>query len=105
VIDAVGVPATWALGLEAVRFGGRIEAVGLGAVEGPVPYQTLVAKGVTVTGSYACVRADFERALELLAEGTPDIGGWITTMPLVDGQRAFEALVDEERYTKVVLTP
>jgi threonine dehydrogenase-like Zn-dependent dehydrogenase len=105
VIDAVGVPATWALALNAVRFGGRVEAVGLGAVEGPVPYQTLVAKGITVAGSYACVPSDLDRALAHLERRDIDVAGWIATMPLADGQRAFEALVDEDRYTKVVLTP
>ena len=105
VIDAVGLPATWALGLEAVRYGGRIEVIGLGAVEGPVNYHSLVAKGVTVAGVYACVPADFERSLEILAGGEVDVASWITSMPLGDGQRAFEALVDDDRYNKVVLTP
>ena len=105
VIDAVGLPATWALGLEAVRYGGRIEVIGLGAVEGPVNYHSLVAKGVTVAGVYACVPADFERSLELLAGGEVDVASWITSMPLGEGQRAFEALVDDDRYNKVVLTP
>lgn len=105
VIDAAGFPATWALALEAVRNGGRIEALGLGAVEGPVAYQTLVAKGVTVAGSYACVPGDFARALSLLADGSVDPREWIATMPLAEGQAAFETLVDEERHTKVVLVP
>jgi len=104
-IDAVGVPATWALGLAAVRYGGRIEAVGLGASEGPLSYHALVTKGVTVAGAYACVPADFERSLALLATGEVDAASWITTMPLAEGQRGFETLVDDDRYTKVVLTP
>ena len=105
VIDAVGLPATWALGLEAVRYGGRIEVIGLGIPQGPVNYHSLVAKGVTVVGAYACVRADFERALALLASGEVDVGSWITSLPLADGQAAFESLVDDDRYSKVVLTP
>jgi L-iditol 2-dehydrogenase len=105
VIDAVGVPATWSLGLGAVRYGGRIEVVGLGASEGPLSYHALVTKGVTLAGAYACVPADFERSLALLASGEVDVSSWITTMPLADGQRGFETLVDDDRYTKVVLTP
>jgi len=105
VIDAVGLPPTWALALDAVRYGGRIEAIGLGAAEGPVSYHALVTKGVTIVGAYACVPADFERSLALLAGGEVDVGSWITSMPLADGQRAFEALVDDDRYSKVVLTP
>jgi 2-desacetyl-2-hydroxyethyl bacteriochlorophyllide A dehydrogenase len=105
VIDAAGYPTTWSLALEAVRFGGRIEALGLGAVEGPLAYQSLIAKGVTVVGSYACVPADFARALELLGSGDVDADPLITTMALADGQGAFEALVDGGTYTKVVLVP
>jgi 2-desacetyl-2-hydroxyethyl bacteriochlorophyllide A dehydrogenase len=105
VIDAVGIPSTWELGLDAVRFGGRIEAIGLGAPEGPVSYHALVTKGVTVVGAYACVPADFDRSLVMLAGGEVDVGSWITSVPLADGQIAFETLVDDDRYTKVVLTP
>jgi L-iditol 2-dehydrogenase len=105
VIDAVGLPATWALAIAAVRYGGRIEAIGLGAPEGPVSYHALVTKGVTLAGAYACVPADFERSLALLADGGVDVGSWITTVPLGEGQRGFETLVDDDRYTKVVLTP
>lgn len=105
VIDAVGLPSTWALALEAVRFGGRVEAVGLAASEGPVAYHTLIAKGVTVVGSYACLPSDFARALQLLDTGDVDVGSWTIRLPLDEGQAAFEALVDDAAYTKVVLVP
>jgi threonine dehydrogenase-like Zn-dependent dehydrogenase len=105
VIDAAGFPATWALALNAVRYGGRIDVIGLGAPEGPVSYHSVVAKALTVAGAYACVEADFDRALDLLASEEVDVADWITTMPLAAGQSAFEALVDEGRDTKVVLRP
>jgi threonine dehydrogenase-like Zn-dependent dehydrogenase len=105
VIDAAGFPATWALAVKAARPGGHIDVIGLGAVEGPAGYQQIVAKGLTIVGSYACVERDFARALQLLSSGDVDVGGWTVTMPLADGQSAFEALVDEGRFTKVVLTP
>ncbi|MGH2631750.1 MAG: zinc-dependent alcohol dehydrogenase [Actinomycetota bacterium] len=105
VIDAVGLPSTWELALTAVRFGGRIEAVGLGAPEGPLAYQTLIAKGATVVGSYACLPADFARARRLLAFGDVDVSSWITQFSLSEGQAAFEALADGAAHTKVVLVP
>lgn len=105
VIDAAGFPATWALAVSAARAGGHIDVIGLGAVEGPAPYQAIVAKGLTVVGSYACLERDFVQAIDLLRAGDVDVDGWITTMPLAEGQSAFEALVDDERFTKVVLTP
>ena len=105
VIDAVGLDSTWQLALGAVRFGGRIEAIGLGSLEGPLAYQTLISKGASVTGSYACLPADFARACQLLASGDIDVGPWITRKPLSEGQAAFEALADGAAYTKVVLEP
>ena len=105
VVDAVGLPATWALGVKAARFGGRVEAIGLGAVLGPLDYHGVVTKGLTVTGSYACVEGDFDRAIALLGSGEPDVHEWITSMPLAAGAEAFAALVDGTELTKVVLIP
>jgi (R,R)-butanediol dehydrogenase/meso-butanediol dehydrogenase/diacetyl reductase len=104
VIDAVGLPPTWELAVAAARFGGRIEAIGLGAPEGSLAYHAVVTKGLSITGSFACVEADFRRAIELLAAGDPDPRGWITPMSLADGQGAFEALA-RGRHLKVVLSP
>ena len=104
-IDAAGFGPTWALAVQAVRAGGHIDVIGLGAVEGPASYQQIVAKGLSIVGSYACLEQDFTRALALLASGEVDVAGWTVTMPLAEGQSAFEALVDDGRFTKVVLTP
>jgi threonine dehydrogenase-like Zn-dependent dehydrogenase len=105
VIDAAGYPATWQLALQAVRPGGHVDAIGLGAPEGPLSYHSIVAKGLTVVGSYACLPPDFDRAISLLSEGEPEVSAWITTMPLSAGAAAFEALVDGTELTKVVLVP
>jgi 2-desacetyl-2-hydroxyethyl bacteriochlorophyllide A dehydrogenase len=105
VIDAAGFPATWAAAVEAARYGGRIEVIGLGAAEGPLAYQGVVAKGLTITGAYACVPDDFGRAIHLLETSAADVSGWIATLPLADGQRAFEELVDGSDRVKVVLVP
>ena len=94
VIDAAGFEATWALGPRAVRTGGRIHQVGLGAASGSLDYFAVLGKEATITGSYAWTEQDFARSLELLAEGALDPDGWITRMPLAQGRRAFEELVD-----------
>src|SRR4029077_2668372 len=93
VIDAAGFAPTWSLAVQAARSGGHIDVIGLGDVEGPVPYQAVVAKGLTIVGSYACVASDFARAIDLLSSGDVDVDGWIEKMPLDHGQSAFEALV------------
>jgi L-iditol 2-dehydrogenase len=105
VIDAAGFEATWALGLRVVRPGGRIEAVGLGMPAGTVDFFAIAGKEVQVTGSFAWTDEDFARALALIEAGAIDTSGWFTTMPLAEGQRAFEELVDTTDRFKVVLTP
>jgi L-iditol 2-dehydrogenase len=105
VIDAAGFEATWALALRAVRPGGRVEAVGLGMPAGKVDFFAIAGKEIQVTGSFAWSDDDFERALGLIEGGTIDTSGWFTRMPLAEGQRAFEELVDTTDRFKVVLTP
>jgi 2-desacetyl-2-hydroxyethyl bacteriochlorophyllide A dehydrogenase len=104
-IDAAGFESTWALGLRAVRPGGRIEAVGLGAPAGTIDFFAVAGKEVTITGSFAWTDEDFDRAAELVSSEAIDTTGWFTTMPLADGQRAFEELVDTTDLFKVVLVP
>ncbi len=105
VIDAAGFESTWALALQAVRAGGRIEAVGLGASKGTVDFFAIAGKEVQITGSFAWTGADFGRAVQLIEAGRIDPEGWFTHMPLAEGQRAFEELVDGTDRFKVVLEP
>jgi 2-desacetyl-2-hydroxyethyl bacteriochlorophyllide A dehydrogenase len=103
VIDAAGFESTWALGLEAVRPGGRIFEIGLGAPRGTVDFFAVLGKEATITGSYAWTDRDFARALQLLTDGALDATGWLTHVPLADGQAAFEDLADRGRPFKVLL--
>jgi 2-desacetyl-2-hydroxyethyl bacteriochlorophyllide A dehydrogenase len=103
VIDAAGFGSTWALGLQAARAGGRITPVGLGSLSGSLDYINVIAKEVMITGSYAWTDRDFERSLELLSEGALEPTGWIATMPLEEGQRAFEDAARGAGPFKVVL--
>jgi L-iditol 2-dehydrogenase len=103
VIDAAGFESTWALGLQTVRPGGRIFEIGLGAPRGTVDFFAVLGKEASITGSYAWTDQDFARALELLAAGSVDAGGWLTRVPLADGQAAFADLADNGRPFKVLL--
>lgn len=105
VIDAVGLEATWAFALRAVRPGGRIEAVGLGAARGSIDFFAIAGKEVRVTGSFGWTDADFARAVALIQTELIDTAGWLTRLPLAEGQRAFEELVDGADRFKVVLLP
>jgi L-iditol 2-dehydrogenase len=104
-IDAVGLEATWALALRAIRAGGRIEAVGLGSGSGAIDYFSVIGKEATITGSYGWTDEDFATALALVEAGAVDTAGWFTGASLADGQRAFEELVDGADRFKVVLAP
>ena len=105
VVDAAGFESTWRAAIEAVRSGGTIVVVGLGAAEGVVPMATVVRRALVLRGQFAYTRADFARALEILAEGDLDLG-WLSDAPLAEGGAAFARLADEpERATKVLLTP
>lgn len=105
VIDAAGFDATWALGPRVVRPGGRIEVVGLGSPTATVDAYAVIGKEITIAGSFAWTDEDFDRALVLVAAGAIDATGWFTTVPLAEGQRAFEELVDGTERFKVVLVP
>ena len=104
VIDAAGYEATWAMALRAVRTGGRIEEVGLGSPFGTVDFFAVLGKEATITGSYAWRDVDFESAVDLMQDEALDASGWITTMPIEEGQQAFQALVGGAGHFKVVLT-
>jgi threonine dehydrogenase-like Zn-dependent dehydrogenase len=94
VIDAVGLEPTWRSALDAVRPGGTIVEVGLGAPAGSLDYFRVLNKEAVIRGSYGWKDREFDAALGWLAGGTVNVDGWVTRAPLVEGQRAFEELVD-----------
>jgi len=106
VIDAAGFEATWALGLRAIRRGGRLEQVGLGAGSGTLDYFAVLGKEATITGSYGWSESDFARSLALLRDGALAPHDWLTWMSFEDGQQAFERLTTPGAdLFKVVLRP
>jgi 2-desacetyl-2-hydroxyethyl bacteriochlorophyllide A dehydrogenase len=105
VIDAVGVDATWAFAVRAVRRGGRIEVVGLGEAAAAVDAFGVIGKEVSITGSYAWVDNEFATALEMVEAGAIDTTGWFTWSTFAEGQQAFEQLVDTTERFKIVLRP
>ncbi len=103
VIDAVGIEPTWRGGIAAVRAGGSVCVVGLGQAEGGISMGELVRRGITVRGHYAYSRADFEAALELLAQAPPPLD-WIDVVGLEQAAESFRRLVEEPgSVTKVLV--
>lgn len=104
-LDAAGFEPTWRGAIDAVRNGGTVVVLGLGNAEGTFPMALLVRRAITVRGQFAYTRADFARAVEILADGDLDLG-WLSWATLDDGAEAFANLVDRPaEYTKVILSP
>jgi alcohol dehydrogenase/L-iditol 2-dehydrogenase len=94
VVDAVGIPATWALAIASVRTGGSIAMVGLGQSEGLLPMGAVVQRGITLRGYYAYTRDDFDAALRLLASSPPPMG-WVRPAALEEGADVLLRLIDD----------
>ena len=104
-VDAVGIEATWQAAIAAVRMGGSVTIVGLGAAQGTMAVGDLVRRGITVRGHYAYTRQDFEAALGMLAAQPPQLS-WVESLPLSDGARGFRLLAEEpDAHVKVLLVP
>ena len=87
-----------------MRNGGTVVVLGLGQAEATFPMAVLVRRAITLRGQFAYSRADFARAVDILAEGDLDLG-WLSAAPLDDGAEAFANLVDRPaEYTKVILS-
>jgi threonine dehydrogenase-like Zn-dependent dehydrogenase len=104
-VDAAGFEATWAAAIDAVAAGGAVVVLGLGTAEGSFPMATLVRRAIRLRGQFAYSRAEFARAVEILAAGELDLS-WTSDAPLADGARAFRDLVERPaEFSKVVLRP
>jgi threonine dehydrogenase-like Zn-dependent dehydrogenase len=104
-VDAAGFEATWSASIDAVRNGGRVVVLGLGNAEGTFPMATLVRRSIRLRGQFAYSRADFQRAVDILAEDELDLS-WLTDSALAEGAQAFANLVERPaEFSKVVLAP
>jgi 2-desacetyl-2-hydroxyethyl bacteriochlorophyllide A dehydrogenase len=105
VVDAVGIEASWDLGIRAVRPGGRIEVVGLGTAGGKIDQFRMIGKEATITGSFGWVDSEFSTAVGMIEDGAIETAGWFTWSTFAEGQQAFEELVVTTERFKTVLRP
>lgn len=105
VIDAVGISATLKQSVEMVRPAGQITKVGWGPAPVGFSLDPLVAKAVTLQGSFSHNYKTWERVIELVTGGKIDVEPLISRLaPLEEWQEAFSKM--EERVdVKAVLTP
>ena len=105
VIDAAGVSATLRLALELVRPGGQISKVGWGREPLGFSLDPLVAKGVTLRGSFSHNWPMWEKVLHMLATGQIDLGPILNRIaPLEDWKSCFDEMHAGD-LVKAVLKP
>jgi len=106
VIDAVGLKATRAMSLGAVKPGGVIVHVGLGDWASEIDMRKLTLAEITLAGVYTYSTADLRAAAAALHEGAFGDLAWVEERPLSEGSRAFQDL-DEGRTpaAKILLRP
>lgn len=104
VVDATGVSAALAQSMELVRPFGSIAKVGWGPQPLGFSLDPLVAKAVTLYGSFSHTWTTWERVLGLISTGRIDPGPVIGGVhPLADWQAAFESM-ESGATVKSVLT-
>ncbi len=103
VFEASGSGPALAGALEVVRPGGTIVQVGNGGGEMTLPVNLLVAKEISLRGTFR-FHEEFEWAVGFLASGAIDVAPLLTEIvPLAEAVRAFDLAADKSRSMKVQL--
>jgi L-iditol 2-dehydrogenase len=104
--EAVGCAETFRNAMAITKTGGHIVAIGNVTKMVEFNMQELVARELTVTGSYAS-SGEFRDCIDLVASGKISVKPLISDiLPLHDGPRAFGRLLNgEEDLLKIILEP
>ncbi len=106
VLDVVGIEATRASAIDTVKPGGVIMHIGLGNGTGQMDARKLTLGEISFLGSYCYTMTDMQQAIKFLGNGSLGSLDWLVTMPLSEGQAAFDALLAGEIASpKIVLIP
>lgn len=101
--ECSGAGAAVAAAVGACRPGAVIVQVGIGGAEVPVPLNAVVAKEITLRGTFRFDR-EFEWAVGFLASGAINVAPLLTErVPAGEAVRAFELAGDRRRAMKVQL--
>jgi L-iditol 2-dehydrogenase len=105
VIDAAGAAGAFQTAMEAVRPQGQITKVGWGPGPLNATLDPLVAKAVTVRGSFSHTYNTWERVIALLSAGAIDVRTLIgLDVPISSWQEAFEQMASGQ-VAKAVIRP
>ncbi len=102
--EAVGISATVAQSVAAVRDGGAVVWIGNSQKIVEVDMQAIVTRELQVIGSYGMNERDFARALAMLSDGRIDVAPLITRRAaLAEGPGLFDELLRDEAVIKCVI--
>ncbi len=102
--EAVGISATVAQSVAAVRDGGAVVWIGNSQKIVEVDMQAIVTRELQVIGSYGMNERDFSRALAMLSDGRIDVAPLITRRAaLAEGPGLFDELLRDEAVIKCVI--
>lgn len=106
VVDAVGLPATRASALRAVKPGGVVLSLGLQGNGGELDARKLTLGEITVLGAYTYTPADVRAAIVALHSGALGDIAWMELRALSGGAHAFDDLDGGQvAAAKIVLVP
>ncbi len=103
VVDATGVSRALKQAMELVRPNGKITKIGWGPQPLDYNLDPLVAKAVTLQGTFSHTFATWERALSLLSTGQMDLGLVIGGVyPLTEWREAFHKMEKGDNIKSVI---
>jgi 2-desacetyl-2-hydroxyethyl bacteriochlorophyllide A dehydrogenase len=103
VVDACGTGAAREAAFALCRPGGLVVLLGMAAARSEVDFAASIRKEHRVAMSFGFTPADFAASLKLLEAGEVDLAPWTATMPLDEGQLAFEHMAVADATLKMLL--
>lgn len=103
VLDCVGAGVTRKASCEMVKPGGTIIHVGLQDNSDGIDTRRITLQEIAFIGTYCYTNADFQEALNLLADGSISRQGWSEIRPLSEGGSGFEDIHNGKAVPKIIL--
>ncbi len=103
VLDCVGSGITRKASCEMVKPGGTIIHVGLQDNAEGIDTRKITLQEIAFIGTYCYTNADFQEALDLLADGHIARKGWSEIRPLSEGGQGFEDIHNGKAVPKIIL--
>lgn len=103
IIDFAGVGSTTAAAMSAVKLGGRVVAVGLGASSITIPSASLVTRNIELRGSTSASMEELRSVLELISSGA--LSPNIEEIPFEDIPKGLELLGTNQVLSRLYAVP